>query len=90
MLRRALPIVLAAFVIVPALAQSRTRGGTQIESPTTPQRAVQHRLERRARGGLRRRERQRGAAPDRDDEAVNTRGHGRSPCTRLQPSQGDN
>ncbi len=41
MLRRALPIVLAAFVIVPALAQSRTQGGTQIVAPTTPQRGVQ-------------------------------------------------
>src|SRR5882762_7221716 len=34
MLRRALPIVLAAFVIAPALAQ------TQLRSPTNPQRAV--------------------------------------------------
>jgi len=34
MLRRALPIVLAAFVIAPALAQ------TQLRSPTNLQRAV--------------------------------------------------
>src|SRR5712671_6079679 len=41
MLRRALPFVLAAFVIVPALAQNRTQGGIPIVSPTTAQRAVQ-------------------------------------------------
>src|SRR5258708_15660218 len=41
MLRRALPLVLAALVIAPALAQNRTQGGTRIVSPTTPQRAVQ-------------------------------------------------
>src|SRR5512132_4367809 len=41
MLRRALPFVLAAAVIVPALAQSRTQGGSQTGSPTAPQRAVQ-------------------------------------------------
>ena len=41
MLRRALPFVLAAFVIVPAVAQNRTPGGVATVSPTTAQRGVQ-------------------------------------------------
>jgi CubicO group peptidase (beta-lactamase class C family) len=41
MLRRALPFILAAFVIVPAVAQNRTQGGTATVSPTAAQRGVQ-------------------------------------------------
>src|SRR5258706_9903837 len=40
MLRRALPIVLAAVVIAPALAQNPAQRGTQVVSPANPQRAV--------------------------------------------------
>lgn len=40
MLRRALPFVFAVLVIAPVVAQNRTQGGTQIHSPTNPQRAV--------------------------------------------------
>src|SRR3979409_473572 len=40
MLRRVLPIVLAALVFAPALAQNRPQPGTEIRSPTNPQRAV--------------------------------------------------
>src|SRR5580765_9040745 len=40
MLRRALPFILAAFVIVPAVAQNRTQGGIATVSPTAPQRGV--------------------------------------------------
>src|SRR3979409_224155 len=40
MLRRVLPIVLAALVFAPALAQNRPQPGTQLRSPTNPQRAV--------------------------------------------------
>src|SRR5580765_5571108 len=40
MLRRALPFILAAFVIVPAVAQNRTQGGIATVSPTAPQRGA--------------------------------------------------
>ena len=41
MLRRALPFILAVFVIVPTVAQNRTQGGIATVSPTAAQRGVQ-------------------------------------------------